>query len=209
MLENMLILNWWVATGTLLLEALLLLKLFSLLVLTLPENFFTKHLKTNFQTNFKESIFGAKQQIWHKSGLDILSERSLVNFIFLFSLFSTLMTLAYSEIFLQEPCSLCWFQRVFMYGILLLSSVAILQKTDPRYQVNNILVFSFFGAVVSLYQHIMQIVAIYGTKLPCPSTSVDCSTLTLYEYNHITFPWMAFVLFVFFIVVILLQRKLK
>jgi disulfide bond formation protein DsbB len=204
MLEIMLQVNWWVATGTLLLEIALLGKLFSLIVVSLPENFLGK----SFRTNLKELIFGTKQKIFHRYGLDVLSEKFLIFFIFLFSLAASIMTQVYSEIFLQEPCSLCWFQRVFMYGVVVLSGIGLF-KNSSKNQSTNILVFSIFGALFSLYQHVMQILALYGTKLPCPATSVDCSKMIVFEYGHITFPWMAFVLFAFFIVIILLQRKLS
>ena len=59
-------------------------------------------------------------------------EQYLLLVIFLFSLFSTIMTLVYSEIFLQTPCSLCWFQRVFMYGIVVLSGSSLIPSPSPK-----------------------------------------------------------------------------
>jgi disulfide bond formation protein DsbB len=209
MLETMLTLNWWVATGVLILEIALLGKLFGLLVTYLPDS--------NFKKKYIDLVFNTKESIAESFGTNILSEKLLVTFIFLFSLASSIMTLVYSEIFLQEPCALCWWQRVFMYGIVFLSGLPLL--TSPykgeensaivqRYQIKNILVFSIFGAMFALYQHLEQILALYGTHLPCPVSGVDCAKMTVFEYGHITFPWMAFVLFTFFIVIILLQNRL-
>jgi disulfide bond formation protein DsbB len=123
------------------------------------------------------------------------------------------MTLVYSEIFLQVPCALCWWARIFMYGIVLLSGLALLSRQFKREefktQISNIMVFSVLGSIVSLYHHVLQMTAAAGSHLPCPVSGGDCAKRLIFEYGHITFPWMAFVLFTFFMVIILLQRKLK
>jgi len=204
MLENMLILNSWIATGVLIFEIAVLGKLFSLIVVSLDK-------ENNFRKKFIESIYGRKIEIFQKFGLDVLSDKFLLVFIFIFSLFASVMTLVYSEIFMQVPCALCWFERIFMYGIVVISATALWsnreleQKGILKYIVN----FSILGAIFSLYHHILQMAASFGSHLPCPTSGGDCGKRIIFEYGHITFPWMAFVLFAFFIIIILLQRKLK
>ena len=200
MLDTMLLLNWWVATGVLFLELATVGKLFSLLVLLLPNS--------QFQKNFRQTIYGTKQRIFNSFGLDVLSEKFLMFFIFVFSVFASILTLVYSEIFLQVPCALCWFERIFMYGVVVLSGLALL-KNPPQNQSKNILVFSFLGACVSLYHHVLQMTAGVGSHLPCPTSGGDCAKRLIFEYDHITFPWMAFVMFSFFIIIVLLQKRLK
>jgi disulfide bond formation protein DsbB len=198
MLENMLLLNWWVATATVVIEIFTLLHIVLLFLMQFGNANLSRKIKKSVYDNWSTKI----------AYLNIKSfERYIVWVIFLFALASTVMSLVYSEIFLQEPCALCWWQRVFMYGVTVLAGVAVVYK-DIK-QLKNILVFSIFGAGFALYQHLEQILALYGTHLPCPVTSVDCSKMTIFEYSHITFPWMAFVLFVFFITIILIEQKLK
>ncbi len=215
MLENMLILNSWVATGVLIFEIAALGKLFSLIILSIkitPNPSLQKRgAFQRIREILLENIYVTKQNIFQKFGLDVLSDKFLLVFIFLFSLFASIMTLVYSEIFLQVPCSLCWFERIFMYGIVIISATALWsnreleQKGILKYITN----FSILGAIFSLYHHTLQMAASFGSHLPCPSSGGDCGKRILFEYGHITFPWMAFVLFVFFIIIILLQRKLK
>lgn len=202
----MLQLNWWVATGTLFLEIALLGKLFSLLIL--------KFAPEEFRKNYKQKFLTIKAKADASVGLkinEVLSDKFMLLFIFILSFFSAIMTLVYSEIFLQEPCSMCWFQRIFMYGIVVISGTALLAKNTLEQKVilKYIINFSVLGACFAFYQHMQQILAFYGTNLPCPVSGADCSKMIIYEYGHITFPWMAFVLFSLFIVVILLQRELK
>lgn len=207
----MLTLNWYVATGVLLLEIALLGKLVSLFILKFGGN----NLRAQYMDMVKPLVHGFKNNF----NIDILSERTLVAWIFIFSLFSSIMTLVYSELFLQVPCALCWFQRIFMYGIVILSGLPLLSRWThgPTYsgeeqfqlQLKNIFIFSVFGFLFGLYQHAEQILALYGTHLPCPVSGADCAKMTVYEYGHITFPWMAVVLFAFFIIIILLQKEIK
>ncbi len=200
MLENMLVLNSWVATGTLIFEIAILGKLISLIIMSMKDS--------EFKNSYKEVIYGTKESIFKSLGVNVFSDRFLVAFIFIFSLLASVMTLVYSEVFLQEPCSLCWFQRIFMYGIALMSAMALYFR-EEKFITRYIVGFSFFGALFALYQHAEQMLALTGTHLPCPASSADCSKMTLFEYEHITFPWMAAVMFVSFIIIIYLQRKLK
>lgn len=120
--------------------------------------------------------------------------------IFAFSLLSSVMTLVYSEYFGIVPCALCWFERIFMYGIVVLSGLA-LYKREEKYILPYILSFSIFGAAFSIYHHVLQMTASISSHLPCPVSGGDCAKRIIFEYGHITFPWMAFVVFAFFIVI--------
>lgn len=208
----MLLLNWWVATGILFLEIATVGKLVSLII-------FSGWLGEDIRNSFKTFTDEVRVNILGKTKQDVYSEKFLLICIFLFSLFSTVISLVYSEIFLQIPCALCWWQRIFIYGIVVLSFVGMYQahkeknvdsrKLIQKTVLGNIFVFSVGGFLFGLYQHLEQIFALYGTHLPCPVSGADCSKMTIFEYGHITFPWTAVVLCAFFIVIILLQRKLK
>lgn len=206
MLEQMFLLNWWVATGVLFLEIITIFHIGLVLILFLGNADMKNKLREtiNKNWNYKMNLLGFQSQ-----------EKYLVFVIFLFSLFSSLLTLVYSEYFLQIPCALCWWQRVFMYGIVVISATALWSDRNGNKLleikgiIKYILNFSILGFVFAIYQHAMQMLALYGTHLPCPVSGEDCSKMTLFEYGHITFPWMAVVLFAFFITIILLQKKLN
>ena len=54
-------------------------------------------------------------------------ENSLI-FIWTVSFVATLGSLYFSEVRGYEPCTLCWYQRILMYPIVLISGVALFQK---------------------------------------------------------------------------------
>lgn len=121
---------------------------------------------------------------------------------FALSLLATVMTLVYSDYLGIEPCPLCWWQRIFLYPQVILLGMAA-WKHDA-YVAEYSIVLSLFGAGIALYQHTLQMLP--GSGLPCPATGVSCAQRFLFEFGYITYPLMAFTLFAFLIVTMLIVR---
>lgn len=123
--------------------------------------------------------------------------------VFLITLVGTALSLVYSEYFGILPCTLCWFQRVFLYSALTVSAVALYVKDGRAYR--YLVSLSVLGALVALYQHALQM---WGAGiLPCPATGGDCAKRFLFEFGHVTFPWAAFVSFALIIILMLYVRR--
>lgn len=118
------------------------------------------------------------------------------------SLLASVMTLVYSEYLGIEPCSLCWWQRIFLYPQVIILGMAAWKK--DIYVAEYSIVLSFFGALVALYQHFLQM---FPGSLPCPATGVSCAQRFLFEFGFVTYPLMAFALFVLLIVGMLIVRS--
>ena len=138
-------------------------------------------------------------------------ENAILLKIFVLSLAASAMTLYYSEVLGVIPCALCWFGRIFMYGTVLISGTALFARNNLEQKgiFRYLLVFSGLGAATSLYHHFLQLAADYGAHLPCPASGGDCAKRIIFEFGHITFPWMALVLFVLFILRILVANKIS
>ncbi|MFM2381699.1 MAG: hypothetical protein RLZZ76_466 [Candidatus Parcubacteria bacterium] len=107
----------------------------------------------------------------------------------------SVMTLVYSEVFDFVPCGLCWLQRVFLYPQVFLLAIALKHKDTnvARYGI----ALSIPGAIVSLYQHYLQM---GGSEIVgCPTSGGDCSERILFEFGFMTFPLMSAFLFLFLI----------
>jgi disulfide bond formation protein DsbB len=98
-----------------------------------------------------------------------------------------------------------------MYGTVLISGTALFARNnlEQRGIFRYLLVFSVLGAATSLYHHSLQMAADYGAHLPCPASGGDCAKRIIFEFGHITFPWMALSLFVLFILMILVVKKIS
>lgn len=113
------------------------------------------------------------------------------------------MSLVYSMYLGIPPCPLCWMQRVFLYSQVVIFTVALFAK-DARVFLYSI-GLSAAGAVVALYQHVLQMT---GGALPCPaSPGASCAKRFLFELGFITFPLVAFTLFVLLIILMLFLRR--
>ncbi|MEK9177298.1 MAG: disulfide bond formation protein B [Patescibacteria group bacterium] len=142
--------------------------------------------------------------IWGKgTPLARLAEKWALPFSLLVVLVGIVVSLVYSDYFGIEACWLCWYQRVFLYPQVVLFAVALWKK-DTRVAYYSI-ALSVFGAAVALYQHYLQM---GGTGvLPCPASGGDCAQRFIFEYGHITFPWIALTTFALLIVLMLYVRR--
>jgi len=104
-----------------------------------------------------------------------------------------------------QPCLFCWWQRIFMYPIPLISLIAILKGQKLSDVADYILTFSVFGFAVAFYQHLLQILP-SGALIPCDATD-DCAVRSVFEFHFVTIPWMAVTVFaVIFLIAVLARR---
>lgn len=94
-----------------------------------------------------------------------------------------------------NPCMLCWWQRIFMYPVALVSLIAIIKNSDFSTIADFVIASSLLGAAVALYQHFLQMLP-SGTLIPCDASG-ECAVRSVFEFNFVTLPWMAFSVFVF------------
>ena len=125
----------------------------------------------------------------------LITRRNLYIAVLLISLAATLGSLFYSEILGLEPCKLCWYQRIFMYPIVLISAVALYRKTKEL--AYYVLPLSVIGAFIGAYHYVLQIIAqtqdIYA---PCSVTGPSCSGFYVQYLGFITIPFMSMIAFI-------------
>src|SRR3989344_1191452 len=114
-------------------------------------------------------FFGPKKN----SFLDYINKHFLI-LGFLITLASSVFPLVYSEIVNYLPCYLCWWQRVFMFPLVLMFGVALWDK--DRKVIRYALPLLCAGTLVSIYQN-------FGyyfrdtSGLPCDASGVSCYQL--------------------------------
>ncbi|MEK7584134.1 MAG: disulfide oxidoreductase [Patescibacteria group bacterium] len=127
----------------------------------------------------------------------LITKRTLYSLIFLIALIAMGGSLYYSEIVGLTPCLLCWYQRIAMYPIVVLSLVGLLKRDPmlPRY----VLPLSIMGALIAAYQYILQRLSARGTVniiTPCAVGGTSCATIDLQYFGFITIPFMSLVAFI-------------
>ncbi|MCP1145893.1 disulfide oxidoreductase [Lysinibacillus endophyticus] len=119
-------------------------------------------------------------------------ENSLL-FIWLTSFVATLGSLYFSEVRGYEPCELCWYQRILMYPIFLMTTVAYIQK-NARIAVTTA-VFSCIGGLISLYHYGIQKLDFLSESAPACGR-VPCTGQYINYFGFITIPFLALVAFI-------------
>ncbi len=115
---------------------------------------------------------------------------------FFIALTATTGSLYMSEVLTLDPCPLCWYQRIFMYPlvVIFLSSILMMRKDVQNYAIPLALI----GGGISAYHYAVQMI---GSLSSGCSTGVSCSAahLPLGEVpiivEHITIPLMSLTAF--------------
>ena len=103
--------------------------------------------------------------------LDLLRKYSLY-LTFATALCAMLGSLYASEILHLEPCVLCWYQRILMYPLVVISAVGILRKERAMH--HYVLPFSITGSVIAFYHYLLYLGIISEELAPCVA-GVSCT----------------------------------
>ncbi|QNK88856.1 disulfide bond formation protein B [Sporosarcina sp. resist] len=130
-------------------------------------------------------------------------ENSLI-IIWTVSFVATLGSLYFSEVRGYEPCTLCWYQRILMYPIVLISGVALFQK-NARIAL-TLAVFSIVGGSISLYHYGIQKLTFLGNNAPVCG-NVSCTGQYINYLGFITIPFLALTAFLIIFITSLFMMK--
>jgi disulfide bond formation protein DsbB len=125
----------------------------------------------------------------------------------LLALSGMLGSLFLSNVVGLAPCTLCWWQRIFLYPQVVLFGTALLYKEGRRALYDAALALSIGGLGVSIYQYIIQKSGGEGSVFCDVSTGVSCAKQYMNAFGYITIPMMALTTFAVLIMILLLARK--
>ncbi len=106
------------------------------------------------------------------------------------AIISTIGSLYFSEVRHFVPCTLCWYQRIFMYPLAIILGVAFYRNDRDMYR--YILPLSIIGLMLSGYHILLQKVPYFRQFEMCKS-GVPCSADYLNWLGFITIPMLAFI----------------
>lgn len=127
---------------------------------------------------------------------------------FLLSLASIIGSLTYSEIIGLLPCELCFWQRIFLYPVAVITALALICKKESLELWREILALSTIGSLFSIYHILIQ----FGeTSFQCSinNSSNGCATIQTQIWGLITIPEMSLLLSVILICLSILKLKTK
>lgn len=125
--------------------------------------------------------------------------------IFLISLVSTVGSLIISQVLKLPPCDLCWYQRIFMYPVVLITGFSLFKK-DYKSAARYSLLLAIVGSVIALYHVLVQWSdTVKNSNVICGLNSIDteyidCSIPYFVEFGFVSIPFMSLSVFILIII---------
>lgn len=125
----------------------------------------------------------------------------------LISAISTLGSLFFSNVMMLPPCTLCWFQRIFMYPLVLIFLVPLF--SFDRSVVKFSLPLALSGWLIAVYHNLLYYHILPESSSPCVQ-GISCTTVQLNWLGFITIPLLSLMGFTLILLLIfILQRNLN
>jgi disulfide bond formation protein DsbB len=122
------------------------------------------------------------------------------------ALIATLGSLYFSEVLHYIPCTLCWYQRIFMYPLAIILGIAVYRNDQGIYK--YVLPLSMIGMLISGYHTLLQKIPYFQQFEMC-TTGVPCSKDYLNWLGFITIPLMAFIGFTIITICLIVIARRK
>lgn len=119
---------------------------------------------------------------------------------------ATLASLYFSEIRHFPPCTLCWYQRIFMYPLVLIFAVGILKKDK------NVNLYAWpliaVGWLIAFYHNLLYYNILPEAAAPC-TAGISCTTRFFAWFGFITIPLLSLTAFTILGGLMLIYRKVR
>ncbi len=113
------------------------------------------------------------------------------------ALLAVLGSLFYSNVAGFTPCVLCWWQRVFIFPILIILLVGFIKKNNSTF--TFVVPLALLGALIALYQSYVYLGG--ASILPCTTEGGECSRIYVLAFGYITIPLMSLTASLYFLVI--------
>ena len=117
---------------------------------------------------------------------DLLAGSALTG-AFVVALLATAGSLYFSEVAQYEPCTLCWYQRIAMYPLVVILGIAA-WRGDTRVR-RYVVPLVGIGAAIALYHYALERVPALDSGV-C-SSAVPCTFVWFEELGFISLPYLA------------------
>jgi disulfide bond formation protein DsbB len=120
------------------------------------------------------------------------AREKLLYVAFAVSVVATLGSLYFGEVLGLPPCSLCWYQRIAMYPLVVILGVSILKGN--RSVAAYVLPLSLVGLAISTYHNLLYWGVLPESARTCVA-GVSCTSKYVEYFGFVTIPLMALAAF--------------
>lgn len=122
------------------------------------------------------------------------------------SIIAMVGSLFFSERMGFIPCTLCWYQRILMYPLVVFLGIAFYRNDREIYK--YILPISITGILMSSYHYALQKIPSMQEFSSCTS-GVPCSGQYINWFGFVTIPFLALIAFIFITIMMCILWKRK
>ena len=108
------------------------------------------------------------------------------------ALMAMMISLIFSEILKYPPCTLCWYQRIFMYPLVFVLPIGIILK--DRNVSKYVLLLSGIGVVIAAY-HALIYHGLIPEAIKVCTAELSCKSKQFELFNFLSIPVMSFLSF--------------
>ena len=122
----------------------------------------------------------------------------------LIALVSTIITLYASEFLGMPVCTLCWYQRIFMFPLAIQLGIATFRQ-EVSFRIYAI-PLAALGGLIALYHYLIQKIPALAPYTPCRAYAggVSCEHIDWQLFGFVTFPLLSFIAFVLIIILLII-----
>lgn len=124
--------------------------------------------------------------------------------LWIIALIATSGSLFFSEVMSYVPCTLCWYQRLCMYPLVLIGLVGILKQDKAVFDYG--ILFVFLGLFFAIYHNLIHYGIIPEEASPCVM-GIPCSTKYIQWLGFITIPMLSLFAFLLIALFFILYKK--
>lgn len=134
-------------------------------------------------------------------------KKHAIGLAFIIALIATSGSLFYSEVAGYDPCRLCWYQRIFVYPMVILFGIAHLKKDKRIFGYAAPL--AIIAGLIAAYHYSIQMraVATPGISDACSATGASCVSSEFFAFGFITIPFMDLIACILILLLALAYRK--
>lgn len=129
---------------------------------------------------------------------------TIIFLAFLVATIATLGSLFFSEIMQFVPCTMCWYQRIFMYPLVVIFLISMLYPDDKTFKYSMPLVI--VGLLFSIYHNLLMFKIIPESIVPC-TQGVPCSTEYINWFGFITIPFLSLLSYLVIFILLFIGYK--
>ncbi|PFP29559.1 disulfide bond formation protein B [Bacillus sp. AFS073361] len=122
------------------------------------------------------------------------------------AIIATLGSLYFSEVMHFIPCTLCWYQRIFMYPLAIILGVAVYRNDQGIYK--YALPLSIIGLLIAGYHTLLQKIP-YLQQFEMCTTGVPCSKDYINWLGFVTIPLLALIAFMVITICLIIISRSK